>query len=224
MSAASSQQCHVIRLGVVPYDVGERRMLELQKQRIAGTVEDTLLLLEHPEIVTAGRRTRRDAANLPAHLLVHEVDRGGGLTWHGPGQLVGYPIFSWTLSGERSVRGAVEKLEAWIIAALDRFAIRGERDSRMHGVWIGGFKIASIGLSFQHWVTRHGFSINLATPPGRVEGFAGCALEAGTTTSIAAATGIAISRTDMEHALFETMASAMGREPTWHSEIPTDSQ
>ena len=113
------------------------------------------------------------------------MDRGGGLTWHGPGQLVLYPIFLWDLDGEASVRHIIHKLEQWVIVSLGAFNITGQRDHRMQGVWVDQHKICSIGLSFLRWVSRHGLTINYATPTGRVEGVMGCGLEQNTTTSLA---------------------------------------
>lgn len=208
---ATPVECRVHRLDVVGHSVLDEQMRELQRKRIADEIGDTLIFVEHPEVVTAGRRTKRDLAIPPPGYSVFEVDRGGGLTWHGPGQLVVYPIFKWTLPGERSVRGVIEKLETWIIASLASLGIESGHDPRMHGVWVSGCKIASIGLSFQHWVTRHGLSINLSTPPGRVEGFAGCALTAGTTTSLHAITGRMIERREIETALLENLQSCLQR-------------
>ena len=114
------------------------------------------------------------------------VDRGGGLTWHGPGQIVGYPIFKWgERKGEASVADIIHIIEGWLIDTLATFGVTGVRDDRMQGVWVDGRKVCSIGLSFLRWVSRHGFSINLNTPAGRVENVAGCGLSADTTTSLA---------------------------------------
>ena len=99
--------------------------------------------------------------------------------------MVGYPIFKWDLEGENSVAAIISLLEQWIINTLDELGIESSRDDRMQGVWVDGKKICSIGLSFLRWVSRHGFSINIDTPSGRVEGLAGCGLESETTTSLA---------------------------------------
>jgi lipoate-protein ligase B len=173
-------------LGPVPYEEAQALMKDLQQQRINGEIEDTLLVLEHPEVVTVGPRARNDGIAPPADYSSVAVDRGGGLTWHGPGQVVGYPIVKWgEREGESSVADIIHLIEGWIINALAAFDIRGVRDDRMQGVWVDGRKVASIGLSFLRWVSRHGFSVNLNTPEGRVEGLAGCGLTADTTTSLA---------------------------------------
>lgn len=173
-------------LGVVPYEEAQALMRELQQQRINGEIEDTLLVLEHPEVVTVGPRARNDGIAPPDGYPSVAVDRGGGLTWHGPGQVVGYPIVKWgERQGEASVADIIHIIEGWIINTLAAFDIHGVRDERMQGVWVDGRKVASIGLSFLRWVSRHGFSVNLNTPTGRVEGLAGCGLAADTTTSLA---------------------------------------
>lgn len=176
----------VRELGVVAYDDAQALMKDLQQQRIAGTIPDTLLILSHPEVVTIGPRARNDGILPPADYDTVAVDRGGGLTWHGPGQVVGYPIFKWgEREGEASVADIIHIIEGWLIDALAVFGVKGVRDERMQGVWVDGHKVCSIGLSFLRWVSRHGFSVNLNTPEGRVEGVAGCGLTADTTTSLA---------------------------------------
>jgi len=175
------------RLGSVPYEEAQALMKDLQQQRIDDTIPDTLLLLSHPEVVTVGPRARNDGIQAPPGYETVAVDRGGGLTWHGPGQLVGYPVFKWgEREGEASVAEIITIIEGWLIDTLATFGVNGERDERMQGVWVDGRKVCSIGLSFLRWVSRHGFSVNLDTPPGRVEGLAGCGLAPDTTTSLAA--------------------------------------
>ncbi len=176
----------VRELGSVPYEEAQALMKDLQQQRIEGAIPDTLLILSHPEVVTVGPRARNDGVTPPTDYDTVSVDRGGGLTWHGPGQIVGYPIFKWgEREGEGSVADIIHIIEGWLIDTLATFGIKGERDERMQGVWVDGRKVCSIGLSFLRWVSRHGFSVNLNTPAGRVEDVAGCGLAADTTTSLA---------------------------------------
>lgn len=173
-------------LGVVSYPKAQVLMRELQQQRIQGAIPDTLLILSHPEVVTVGPRARNDGIHPPSDYETVAVDRGGGLTWHGPGQVVGYPIFKWgERKGEASVADIIHIIEGWLIDTLATFGVKGVRDDRMQGVWVDGRKVCSIGLSFLRWVSRHGFSVNLNTPAGRVENVAGCGLSADTTTSLA---------------------------------------
>ena len=173
-------------LGVVPYEDGLKLMKSLQAQRINDEIPDTLLILEHQEVVTVGPRARNDGIRPPEDYPTQAVDRGGGLTWHGPGQIVCYPVFKWGLRKEEaSVAEIITKIEQWVIDALRLLNINGVRDQRMQGVWVDGHKICSIGLSFLRWVSRHGFTVNVNTPPGRVESVAGCGLTKETTTSLA---------------------------------------
>ena len=171
--------------GIVKYEVAIELMKVLQKQRIENEINDTLLILEHPEIVTVGPRARNDGIFPPPDYDSFPVDRGGGLTWHGEGQIVCYPIFKWDLAGEDSVATIISKIEDWVISSLKQLHIPARRDDRMQGVWVGEHKICSIGLSFLRWTSRHGFTINVDTPPGRVENLSGCGLGAATTTSLA---------------------------------------
>lgn len=171
--------------GIVKYEVAIELMKVLQKQRIENEINDTLLILEHPEIVTVGPRARNDGISPPPDYDSFPVDRGGGLTWHGEGQIVCYPIFKWDLPGEDSVATIISKIEDWVISSLNQIHIPARRDDRMQGVWVGEHKICSIGLSFLRWTSRHGFTINVDTPPGRVENLSGCGLGAATTTSLA---------------------------------------
>ena len=202
----------VSHLGTTPYLEAMELMKTLQAKRINDEIPDTLLILEHPEIVTVGPRARNDGIAPPEDYASQAVDRGGGLTWHGPGQIVAYPIFKWNYDDEKSVAFIIEKIEAWVIRALDKVGIRGARDERMQGVWVKGRKICSIGLSFLRWTSRHGFTINLNTPEGRVEGIAGCGLEQATTTSLSVL-GYDVSNEAMVSSLLTTMGDSLQRSP-----------
>ncbi len=184
-------------------------MRELQKLRVDDGIKDTLIFVEHPEIVTIGPKARKENILPPKDYPKRNVDRGGGLTWHGPGQLVIYPIFKWDLDDEVSTKIIITKLEEWIISAFKELNIYGVRDDRMRGVWVKGHKVASIGLSFLKWVSRHGVSINYNTPKGRVELLEGCGLEAGTTSSLSAKSHF-ITRTELEKSLLNSINS-LGR-------------
>ena len=181
-------------------------MIDLQQKRINDEIRDTLIFVEHPEIVTVGRRGLLDNLQAPDGFDSSSVDRGGGLTWHGPGQLVGYPIFRWK---EESVRPVITTIEEWILVSLSRFDIQGNRDETMQGVWFEGHKIASIGLAFSKWVSRHGFDINLDTPEGRIDSVEGCCLPLGKHTSLSKF-GYNISIDEMQAALIETMRRILG--------------
>ena len=207
---ANMREVVVIDLGTIPHADANLRMRELQQLRLGEEIPDTLLFCDHPEIVTLGPAARRDAVTAPDDYAQVEVDRGGSLTYHGPGQLVVYPVFRWDLEGESNVKRVTAKLEAWCIEALAEFNIVAGRDERMQGVWSDGHKVGSVGLAFRNWVSRHGFTLNLATTPGRVEGLHGCGLEPGVTTCLLAL-GHRVSRPEMTTSLLRTMPSAIGR-------------
>ena len=165
----SAGRLAVARLGLVPYAEALARQRALAEDRIAGRLgSDALLLLEHPPVVTLGRGTRATSLPITPELLtrrgidVYEIERGGDVTYHGPGQLVGYPIFD--LGAHRKdLHWFLRQIEEALIVALARFGIRGERRASYTGVWTGGRKIASIGIHVRQWVTWHGFALNVST-------------------------------------------------------------
>ena len=173
-------------IGLISHSDADELMRNMQSKRINDEIEDTILVCEHEEVVTVGPRARNDGIIPPEGYVTSPVDRGGGLTWHGPGQLVVYPIIKWDLEGESNVKAVISILEEWVIASLGQLGIEGRRDERMQGVWVGNNKICSIGLSFLRWTSRHGLTINYNTPPGRVEMVSGCGLDEDTTTSLKA--------------------------------------
>ena len=195
----------------------DRLMIGLQEQRIDDKIPDTLIFVEHPEIVTIGRRGMLDGLEAPDGFASSNVDRGGGITWHGPGQLVGYPVFKWQ---EESIRKVITMIEEWIIISLDKLGIKAVRNEAMQGVWYEDQKIASIGLAFSKWVSRHGFDINLATPSGRIESVEGCGLPIGKHTSLSSF-GFDISIKQMQDILIETMPQVLGRKVVKKSTLET---
>ena len=198
----------LIEAGNAVHSDVDRLMIGLQEQRSDDKIPDTLIFVEHPEIVTIGRRGMLDGLEAPDGFASSNVDRGGGITWHGPGQLVGYPVFKWQ---EESIRKVITMIEEWIIISLDKLGIKAVRNEAMQGVWYEDQKIASIGLAFSKWVSRHGFDINLATPPGRIESVEGCGLPIGKHTSLSSF-GFQVSIQEMQHKLVETMPLVLGRE------------
>ena len=198
------RQLKITKLGKIGHSESDELMRVMQSKRINDEIDDTILLCEHEEIVTVGPRARNDGINPPLGYATSPVDRGGGLTWHGPGQLVIYPIIKWDLEGESNVKAVITILEKWVISALSNIGIEGRRDERMQGVWVGENKICSIGLSFLRWTSRHGLTINCNTPQGRVEMVSGCGLGQDTTTSLAAL-GFGVTTEMVMQALIETI-------------------
>ena len=208
---------NLIEAGNASHSDVDHLMVGLQEQRIDDKIPDTLIFVEHPEIVTIGRRGMLDGLEAPNGFASSNVDRGGGITWHGPGQLVGYPVFKWQ---EESIRKVITMIEEWIIISLDKLGIKAVRNEAMQGVWYEDQKIASIGLAFSKWVSRHGFDINLATPSGRIESVEGCGLPIGKHTSLSSF-GFDISIKQMQDILIETMPQVLGRKVVKKSTLET---
>ena len=158
----------VLNLGLEPFGVTLRRQEELVRQRLLGIVPDTLILVEHPPVVTLGRAKQRgnllrDPAMLAAQgVEFFEITRGGDATYHALGQLVGYPIFDLRQHGKDVLRFC-RGVEAALISALAWFGIVAEAIPGKAGVWVGPRKIASLGISVRRWVTFHGFALNVTT-------------------------------------------------------------
>lgn len=172
---------HLIQLGRIPYTEGLRLMNEVVAARKAGAIGDTLLLMEHPPVLTLGRNATRanilasDEALARKGVEIHEINRGGDVTYHGPGQLVGYPIFDLRgdLPGKRGPHlgpvDFVRLMEEALIFTCKDFGVRAQRICRRTGVWTyaGGTieekKLAAIGVHVSQAVTSHGFALNVTT-------------------------------------------------------------
>ena len=177
------KKIQVLRAGIAEHSHISDIMIKMQQKRINDEIIDSIILVEHPEVVTIGPKANREGVTVSEDYKQIVVDRGGGITWHGPGQLVAYPIVKWE-NDEQSVRKIINKIEDLIIKTLNDLGINGYRDPAMMGVWVDGKKICSIGLAFLHWVSRHGLALNYATPGNRIENLACCGLDIGTTTSL----------------------------------------
>ncbi len=179
-------------LGCRPYAEVLELQRELRRRRIEGELdEDVLLLVEHPPVITLGRGTRTSSLPIsPAELRRHgvevfEVERGGDVTFHGPGQLVGYPILD--LRGHRQdLHWYLRSLEDVLIGALGHFRIEADRNPGLTGVWTAGRKIASIGIHVKQWVTLHGFALNVTTDLDRFDLIVPCGIRQVVMTSVAA--------------------------------------
>jgi lipoyl(octanoyl) transferase len=153
----------VVRAGLVPYEQAWARQREVHGQRVAGTGPDTLLLLEHPPVYTAGRRTQPHERPFDGTPVI-DVDRGGKITWHGPGQLVGYPIVA--LADPVDVVAHVRRLELALMDVCAGFGLATEQVDGRSGVWVRADdrgpdrKVAAIGVRVARGVTMHGFALN----------------------------------------------------------------
>lgn len=155
-------------LGLLPYGEAWALQRQLANQRKNGEGEDHLLLLEHPHVLTLGRNAHLDNLLVSRERLAElgielvEIDRGGDITYHGPGQIVGYPIIDLRL-WKRDVVAYIRALEEVVLRALHHFGISGARDASATGVWVEGAKICAMGVHISRWVTTHGFALNWTT-------------------------------------------------------------
>ena len=164
------REIHVRRLGLTSYAEGLEIQKELVEQRKAGQIPDQLLLLEHPPVITLGVKTRNKRSNIVAAaetleaegVEVFETGRGGDVTYHGPGQLVGYPILD--LKPDRcDVHAYVRDIEEVMIRTAASFGVQAGRLPGLTGAWVGNEKLAAIGVRIAKWVTSHGFAFNVNT-------------------------------------------------------------
>jgi len=169
-AAEQARPLRVKHLGLVPYAEALTLQRSLVEERRAGTIGDTLLLLEHPHVVTLGVRGDGGRSHLLASpetlaargVELHETGRGGDITYHGPGQLVGYAIFD--LKPDRcDVHRYVRDLEEVLIRTASDYGIEATRVEGLTGVWVGDEKLAAIGVRIARWITSHGFALNVST-------------------------------------------------------------
>jgi lipoate-protein ligase B len=184
------KRCIAVYLGRLEYRRALELQLELVRLRGSGLAGDVLMFLEHPPTITLGRNGRWQ------HLLVErerlaargvaafEVDRGGDITFHGPGQLVGYPILELT-GAERDVRRYMRSLEEVLIRALARHGVASRREPGVTGVWTERGKIAALGVHISRWVTRHGFALNVAPDLGFFDLIVPCGIAGSRVASMA---------------------------------------
>ncbi len=211
MRSGDKDVCRWSFAGTVRYEEARALQRELVRRRIAGEIPDTLLLIEHPHVITLGKAARRE------HLLavrpeveVVQTDRGGDVTYHGPGQVVGYPILD--LAGHRrDVKWYLERIEDVMIRAVARFGIRAGRRAGATGTWVGDAKIGAIGVRVERWVTSHGFALNAATDLRYFDQIVPCGLRGTRVTSIAQETGKAVDPAEVRRVVVEAFGEVFGR-------------
>jgi lipoyl(octanoyl) transferase len=185
---------------------------ELVERRIAGTIPDSLILVEHDHVLTMGRNSHRENILIQG-LPSYEIERGGDVTYHGPGQLVAYPIVS-LADGGLGVRQFIEKLEAVIVETLGTFGLASVgKLGPLTGVWVDGYrKIASIGVACSHWVTYHGLALNVSTNLSYFQKIKPCGFEAGIMTSLERELGNAVDMRRVKESLLASFSVAFGAE------------
>lgn len=179
---------------------------DIVDERSEGRIPDTLLLLSHPPVVTLGR------GGSPAHVVATaeelaerrvefvQTDRGGDVTFHGPGQIVGYPIVDLSRRG-RDLHRYMRDVEETLIRALDRFGIDGDRIEGLTGVWVDGAKVAAIGIRVSRWITHHGFALNVDTDLSYFDLIVPCGIADRRVTSMEELLGRPVDRAEVEAAL-----------------------
>ncbi len=213
----SARECEARWLGLVPYNYG----LSLQDGAVgrlsSGEAPEQLLLLEHPHVFTLGRGA--DSSNILADpeqlqansVEVHETGRGGDVTYHGPGQLVGYPIIN--LKPDRcDVHRYVRDLEEVLIRTIAEFGVTGARVPGLTGVWIGNEKIAAIGVRIARWITSHGFALNVNTDLDYFKMIVPCGITDKGVTSLSRLVGRSIDTREVAQSAAVNFGRVFGRE------------
>lgn len=209
--------CEIHRLHVVTYENGMKLQQKLVELRQRDEIPDQLLLLEHPPVITLGRGG--DPANLLAppevlagqHVRFFETTRGGDITYHGPGQIVGYPILHLG-EGNRDVRKYVTKLEEVLIRTVAAYGITAERVEGKRGIWVGNDKIAAIGVRIARWVTSHGWALNVSPNLDHFRLITPCGIRGMGVTSIERETGRSVPVEDVREVLAAKFAEVFERE------------
>ena len=223
VASAVARELDVRRLGRVEYDAGLALQQELVEDRRAGRIGDTLLLLEHPPVITLGVRTRGGVTNIIASsdelrargVTVVETGRGGDVTYHGPGQLVGYPIFD--LRPDRcDVHQYVRDLEEALIVAVNRFGVVAGRVAGLTGVWVGPSgreaKLAAIGVRISRWITSHGFALNVSTDLKNFNLIVPCGIADRGVTSLDRLVGRTLPTSEVEDAVVAGIAAVFAKD------------
>lgn len=193
----------------------------LLQQRCAGNGSDTLLLVEHPPVFTLGRGAEESNLLSPREVPVHRVSRGGEVTFHGPGQLVGYPLIDLTHHG-RDVHLYLRGLEAVLIEVLATYGIAAHREIGRTGVWIDDKKIASIGVGVRRWVTYHGFALNVTTDLSYFTDIIPCGLVGVRMTSIAEILPVSVDVVSLKPIVAATFARYFGyKDIVWQKHLST---
>jgi lipoyl(octanoyl) transferase len=208
-----------VDLGVVPYASACDLQRELVQARKVDAIPDLLLLCEHPHVITLGRNGKREHLRASSRVLeqmrveFHPTDRGGDITYHGPGQIVGYPVLDLT-EHRRDVRWYVEQLEEVMLRTTAAFGIAGKRLVGAHGVWVdtpvGEEKLAALGVRLSRWVTSHGFAYNVSTDLRYFDLIVPCGIPDKRATSLERLLGRAVSREEVLSLLTQQFGNVFG--------------
>jgi lipoyl(octanoyl) transferase len=213
------RELEVRRLGVVPYDEALTLQRTLVEERRAGRIPDLLLLLQHPAVITLGVKGDGGRTNIVATdarlaelgIAVHETGRGGDVTYHGPGQIVGYPILD--LRPDRcDVHRYVRDLEDVMIRVCADYGVTAGRITGLTGTWVGAEKIGAIGVRLSRWITMHGFAFNVSTDLDHFKLIVPCGISDRGVTSLERATGRALVFGEVEAAIIRNFQETFQRQ------------
>ena len=212
MSSPETLPARVVDLGTREFGEVWALQREMVAARQRDEIPDTLILVEHPHVITLGRGTHRENIVAPGDMPIFEIERGGDVTYHGPGQLVGYPIFL-LREHERDLRVYLRNLEEALIHSVAAFGLSAGRRESWTGVWnhTAERKLASIGVAVKRWVTLHGFALNVATDLSQFAAINPCGLEATVMASMSSLLGRSISLTEVKPLVTREMARVFRR-------------
>lgn len=212
MSALRTETISIRNLGLVQYEAAWQIQREVQSAVVAGTTPNTLLLLEHPPVFTAGRRTADSDRPIDGTPVIN-VDRGGKITWHGPGQIVGYPIVK--LKNGNDVVGFVREIEEGLIKVCQEFGVNAERYCERSGVWVrdarGDRKLAAIGIRVAKGVTMHGFALNVNPDLSWFSRIVPCGIPDAEVTSLSVELGREIAIDEILESLIRNISAALDK-------------
>ena len=176
---------NIIDLGISEFKDTWNLQKELQKKRILGEIEDQLILVEHPAVYTLGKNASKEhILKKKEGISIIQTDRGGNITFHGPGQLVGYPILDLNFY-KRSITWYMRELEQLMIDVLKEYGIEGSTKKGLTGTWVKDHKIAALGVRISRWVTMHGFSLNISPDLSYYQDIIPCGIQEYGVTSMA---------------------------------------
>ena len=217
-ASAGARILQVRRLGLVPYEAALELQRQLVEDRKAQRIPDQLLLLQHPPVITLGVKVRDDRAHVLATpdelarqgVALVETGRGGDVTFHGPGQLVGYPILDLS-PDRRDVHRYVRDLEEVLIQVAASFGIEAGRRAGLTGAWVGDEKLAAIGVRISRWVTSHGFALNVATDLRHFDLIVPCGIKDKGVTSLERQLGRGVTMAEVEAAAVAAFEAVFNR-------------
>ena len=209
--------CNIEQFGLLDYDEGLRLQCQRVAQRKAAEIPDSLLLLEHPHVYTLGRNAKREHLLVsPERLIslkaqVFETNRGGDITYHGPGQLVGYPIFDLT-QHRRDISWYMRSLEEVFMSVAADYGVRAIRIPGAAGVWVGDAKLVAMGVHVSRWVTSHGFAFNVNTDLDYFDWIVPCGLRDKGVTSLEKILGHRVEMDEVIERVIDHFARTFGFE------------